>query len=260
MPGFRYFDDKGEETMNKYQMSLINRTQFDFKSSECCRENMVLKDDSIFLKQNPDYSITKYILFIDNPNIESCLVDDIKFEGKGGVFQIPIDFDKKWKTIKFIFVKNLADSCTLNLIYVEADKKAYDAKVEAERISGYKKNMNLTCRTGFELVNVFWNNACELSEKTIIKLVAIESDELEMRVEERALSKDVCYQVFDKLAYGIYKIYLSQLDLKNNEIITDTLKFEIVNPFVMLNDSLSKGYSEVKQQVAQTRRPVCYPS
>lgn len=245
--------------MDKYQESLLKRTKRLSLNSIQGNGKVEFRDSEIVLTQNNNYNITKYVLCIVNDAIESIQIDDIVINGND-TFEIDIDFDKKAKKIIFTFKNGFANPCVFYAKYIEANKAQYDSLLVEQNTAACLQKMNATCRTGLDLVNIYWNKASAGYFKTKVSLYAyVENQKREyLFMQEYEIEDNVFYKSITGLAFGNYRVIISQFDSNNNLIVSTELSFSINNFFAKGLESLASKLNEVKGQVkASGRHIVC---
>lgn len=236
--------------MDKYQSKLLERNkQLTLESSQG-NGQVELTDSEIVLTQNENYNVKKYQLIIVNDAVETIQLDGKTIQGNES-FKAEIDFDNKVKKIIISFKNGFANPCEFNVRFIEADKTAYDQKVVAQNNAECLANMNATCKTGLDLVNIYWNKASEKYVYTKIALyVYVENQKSEyLFMQEYKVDDDVFYKSVTGLAIGDYKVKVSQFDSNNNLIVSTEVQFSITNPLNKKLDAIASKLDEVRGQV-----------
>ena len=241
--------------MDKYQAKLLERNkQFTLESGQG-NGQVELADSEIVLTQNENYNVKKYELIIINDAIETIQLDGKTIQGNES-FKADIDFDNKAKKIIISFKNGFANPCEFNVRYVEANKTAYDQKVAAQNNAECLANMNATCKTGVDLVNIYWNKASENYAYTKIALfVYVENQKSEyLFMQEFKIDNEIFYKSVTGLALGDYKVKVSQFNSNNNLIVSTEVKFSITNPLNKKIDAIASKLDEVRGQVKASGR------
>lgn len=241
--------------MDKYQSKLLERNkQLTLESSQG-NGQVELTDSEIVLTQNENYNVKKYQLIIVNDAVETIQLDGKTIQGNES-FKADIDFDNKLKKIIISFKNGFANPCEFNVRFIEADKTAYDQKVAAQNNAECLANMNATCKTGLDLVNIYWNKASEKYVYTKIALyVYVENQKSEyLFMQEYKVDDDVFYKSVTGLAIGDYKVKVSQFDSNNNLIVSTEVQFSITNPLNKKLDAIASKLAEVRGQVKASGR------
>lgn len=241
--------------MDKYQSKLLERNkQLTLESSQG-NGQVELTDSEIVLTQNENYNVKKYQLIIVNDAVETIQLDGKTIQGNES-FKADIDFDNKLKKIIISFKNGFANPCEFNVRFIEADKTAYDQKVAAQNNAECLANMNATCKTGLDLVNIYWNKASEKYAYTKIALyVYVENQKSEyLFMQEYKVDDDVFYKSVTGLAIGDYKVKVSQFDSNNNLIVSTEVQFSITNPLNKKLDAIASKLAEVRGQVKASGR------
>ncbi len=215
--------------MNKYQSSLINRGTLSLVSPQG-NGIATIADDVLTVIQNENYEIVQYTLRFENTLVFSANVDNKLFNQKNDCVEIPIDFINQAASVEIVFKNNFAEPCKLAIKYVLADKNSFDEKVRAERQTMYKKTMHFICRTGLNLVNFHWQNACDEVAKTEIRFFANDNN-MSILIEKIELPSDRFFYAFTNVAYGKYSAIITQKDALGKTIITDEATVQLYDPF-----------------------------
>lgn len=238
--------------MDKYQANLINRGTFSLLATQG-NGTAVIEGNTLTLTQNENYEIIQYILRLENDMVASVKVGNKLIEQKNGYVEAIIDFAKQVGTLEIVFKNDFAEPCKLTLKYVMADKGRFDEKRHQEQQSQYKEAMHFMCRTGLDLVNIYWQNASENVDVTVIEFFAVDG-EINMLIEKQVLSKDHFFYAIKNLAYGQYRVVITQKDSERKTIIEDNASIRIEDPFAKLSKELGSQLSEVKSQVRVSGR------
>lgn len=243
--------------MDKYQEKLLKNMEMFLQVGDYSTCPEIVNGKLIF-KQCKDYTLNDYVMEIKNANIDYIEViadKETKYKSIDGEINVPFKFDNIIKKMKFHFVNDLADVYEVCVDYKYADKQEWDQEAEEIRQNNLKKELNLVCRTGLNLVNIHWQNVSTDVEKTNIKIYAVVSDK-EMLMLEKTVEGSVIFFVLDKLAYGKYFVKINQLDKKDKTIIEDSCKFFISDQIGNIGDRLKESLESVKNQVSADRNTV----
>ena len=173
--------------MDKYQKALLcannltSYSTFGYNNEDKFFKDFDLDKDIITITQNENYNITKYILTLPIKGIESVWIlksnnewENVEFDTKYKVVKINLDFQDKIKKIKFKFVDNVADELEMNLLFKDANKELYDAKIKAEFDAKERekllKALSLSHACGQDLVNIKFQNCNDEVAYTKISL------------------------------------------------------------------------------------------
>lgn len=234
--------------MDKYQSSLINRGTLSLVAPQG-NGIVTIADDVLTVTQNENYGIVQYTLRFENTMVFSAKVGTKLFKQKNDCVEIPIDFINQAASVEIVFKNDFAEPCKLAIKYVFADKNSFDEKVCAEKQTMYKETMHFICRTGLNLVNLHWQNACDEVATTEIRFFAYDSKML-ILIEKIELSSDRFFYAVTNLAYGQYSATITQKDALGKTIITDEATVQLNDPFAKMSNQLSG----VRAQVATSGR------
>lgn len=115
----------------------------------------------ITITQNDNYHLHEYELTISHPKLKEvwCNENNDKVMGKNQgdhTSIISLDFDNKATSIFVSFEDDLADPIEIPVVYVDADKKAWDEKMEKEYRESLAKVVSIKITSGDSLVNVLF--------------------------------------------------------------------------------------------------------
>ena len=240
--------------MNKYQDFLMNKHNSEIFYIINGKETPCFKDDKITIKQDENITVTKYSLHIINKSINTIYaiknIDSKKTEkiinstsseiGELKNFSIKIDFDNRIDAVKITFVNNLADDLLIPIVYKEADKEKYYAKIAQEHKDNLLKTADIKVATGADLVNIYFQPCCDEYDHTeILLFIPKECKRTQNKpdtwsmIKKCKVSPDDFYESINGLAYGKYSFILKQYDKKNNIIFeTNNIAFEISEPTI----------------------------
>ncbi len=221
--------------MNKYQRFILKNgdiylsTDLNFNVRWQIYD-FVENDENFVINQDNNYNIKKHNILFKSNAIEFVEVDGVRFDERPSQeideeersIIVPIDFDRQASKITFNFVESMADPLTLPLKYVEADHSIYDSQVQAELNAQIKPE----CRTGIDLVNIYWNVVSDKVEETRIVLYAV-IDKAE-RLIARFKETGSMFKVVSGLAFGEYRYEIVEIDKDGNEIArTPKISFQL---------------------------------
>ena len=139
---------------------------------------------------------------------------------------IPVDFDKPAKELKLYFIDDFADTLSIKLKFVAADKDLYDAKMLDILIKERIKTANTKVSTGIDLVNIYFQPCCADYVCTEITLYKDNMMLAKYKVDEEMFFKSIT-----GLAFGEYEFILKQFDKDKNVLIeTQKTSFFITMP------------------------------
>ena len=196
--------------------------------------NRIKPEEKIEIKQNDDITNTKYELFFINQAIAAvyaiketecipfcCALGD--FHWSGGkiskdqqIFHFTLDFDDKIESVKIVFKNELANDLTIPVEFIDADKEAYYAKKEAERLAEIKRKAAVSCATGMNLVNIYFQPCSDNYAKT--EIVLYRSGNM---LAKYSVAGEIYYKAISDLACGDYSFILKQTSA-NEEVLFET--------------------------------------
>ena len=226
--------------MNKYQKFILDKTLCFVSKDMSVRSkeyfNRFINNDGEFeVKQDANYNIKKHNIILSGLTISYVELDGIKYESinfeKQSYFDnkmivIPVDFDNPAKELKIFFADNLADTLSVKLKFIEADKDVYDAKMHDALIKERIKTANIKVSTGADLVNIYFQPCCDDYVRTEITLY-----KENMMLAKYKVDEEVFFKSINGLAYGTYEFILKQFD-KDGIMLFETgkIKFTISAP------------------------------
>lgn len=218
--------------MNKYQKDIVDKIEklsllsYDGHSNG----NVEIRDSVIEIRQNENYNIEKYVLTFSSKAIEKVeyFIDSwINAKVENDVFKITIDFNNKIKEIRLSFPNNLIEQCVLTFKYIEADRSLFDKKILKQKREALLKVMDVYHRYGENLINIYWNNSCDLVYSTIIKLFIEKNSDYQL-IATYIINDNIFYKSINDLAYGSFAYEIIQNDKDDNLIISsDKINFRI---------------------------------
>lgn len=236
--------------MDKYQLfALKNAGYAVYKNEDCDNKSRVdssnsdwnsilLNDNSIVIKQDENYNITKYYLRFQN-TVSKAIFDGREYElSSQQLITIPLDFNAKVNKITIEF-NGVVDPITIPIKFIDADKHAFDEKVKAAREKEFETKAQIKIATGVDLVNVYFQLCDDSCEKTIVELWTAEgifsNDNYryqpliggtptqllgKFKVEEEMFFKSIT-----GLAKGVYGIRVNQYSKNEEKLFTSEYKY-----------------------------------
>ena len=130
--------------------------------NEAGAKDFTFKDGKITLTQNDNYHLHKYEIIITHPKLEDVWIMSKDNKISGGKVDdvtksITVDFDDKSPSIFVSFSDNLADPIEIPIIYVDADKTAWDEKILKEHKEQLAEIVNINVVSGDSLINILYN-------------------------------------------------------------------------------------------------------
>ena len=235
--------------MDKYQKLLVQKARIkewlyfenngvsDEESSKYWKRAVFDENnDTVTIIQDENPNIVDYILIVFGESFINAIevykkfkwekVEKSTFKTRWAAFRLNINFDDRIEKVKVSFRDNLADDYVINVIYQEADKDKYNAKLARERKEELLKIANIKVSTGADLVNIYFQPCCDDYVHTEITLYKDNMMLAKYKVDEETFFKSI-----NGLAYGKYEFILKQFDKDNNIILeTDKISFSLVKP------------------------------
>jgi hypothetical protein len=224
--------------MDRYQERMIKHITFTNLETDGKSKGVFYRkeQDLIEIKQDDDITITKYPLTFKAVDLVITDVSIIvggksetqhftleEIDGKivrERLYNIVLDFENRIDTIEFKFHDNFADPLRINVIYIEADKAAYHAKQESLKQAELIAAMNVSHRTGLDLVNIYWQYASPEVEITKIDLYVKEENE-RMKIASYNCDNETMFKSIGGLAFGDYEYQLAQFK-KDKHLVAHT--------------------------------------
>ena len=218
-------------------------------------DNKLIKvdiDEKIVIKQNEDITITKYQLVLVHEGIEAiyavkqnehfpfnCVITEYHWSGEKTnkdrkVFYYELNFDNKIDSIKIVFKDRVAEDLIVPIEFLDADKEAYYAKKEAERIAKLRWKAAISHATGLNLVNIYFQPCSENYAKT--EIILYHGNKLMMA--KYIVEGEQYFKAITDLACNNYSFVLKQLSA-DGEIFfeTDPIDFSIKYPVIETRSS-----------------------
>lgn len=222
--------------MDKYQEYIIKKLyervcSYTYNSPDVKDAPLTsLNEGTFVIKQNEDITIKKYNLRIKNDAIEMVFAIkneiEIPFEIDSDKFIYLLDFDNKIDSVKIVFKHGVADDLVIPVEFIEADKEAYYAKKEAERIAELHRKAAISCATGVNLVNIYFQPCSEKYAKTEITLYRNE-----FMIAKYLVEGELYFKAISDLACGSYSFVLKQFRA-DGEVLLET---KHINFFIELS-------------------------
>lgn len=200
-------------------------------------------ESSLTLDQGEDYHKTKFLLFASSQTISSMMLIEGTTQEKAKIilypkgyalFSLPIDFLSPKETLRIEFNNNVANPLNVTIKYKFADKKAWDDKAEKEDRDQLIKAMNISLRTGVDLINVFFQPCNDKVKETDVELYSASSDREPINYQKLGLFKvdqGMNMKSITGLAFGLYALKVIQKDSQGNVVIaSDFIDFKISKP------------------------------
>lgn len=207
--------------------------------NEAGAKDFTFKDGKITLTQNDNYHLHKYEIIISHPKLQDVWImskgNKISGEKVDNVTKsIDVDFDEKSSSIFVSFSDNLADPIEIPIVYVDADKAAWDDKILKEHKEQIAEIVNINVVSGDSLINVLYNPLNDKYSYCVVTLYYSytkqgEKDKIYQTMGSFKSEKDKYFIPIVNLGYASYAIVLRQYDSGNkiiyeSEMIEFTLK------------------------------------
>lgn len=204
--------------------------------NEAGAKDFTFKDGKITLTQNDNYHLHKYEIIITHPKLEDVWImsKDNKISGEkvdDVTKSITVDFDDKSPSIFISFSDNLADPIEIPIIYVDADKTAWDEKILKEHKEQLTEIVNINVVPGDSLINILYNPLNDKYSYSVVTLYYAftkqeEKDKTYQTMGSFKSEKDKFFIPIINLGYASYAIVLKQYD-SNNKVIYESEKNRI---------------------------------
>lgn len=233
--------DRYQEIIEKNVVIYPGRVSFELKKirsglprAEAYRTDGYFKGfkregQMLTITQDEDYHHQGYVLTIGHAFLkEVALIKGGEEIGRipteeGGYCYITIDFGDRIDGFTLYFENDLVDSISFSIVYVEADREAWDNKVKMEeekrRQEAADKTVDIKCATGDKLVNIYFNPLDSSHDHAEIELYRKEGNAKEFfyRIFARYLVPSNAYFLaVDNLVPGEYAFVLKQFDSTGN--------------------------------------------
>lgn len=227
--------------MDKYQKFAIKRVII---KGDKTLKSLVWDYKKIIVKQNENYNLTKYTILIQHASIikiEYFIGDVMYCATRVDEYQhsIEIDFNKRITFIRLYFVEKVVEPIDIEIEYEEADKLAYDKKIEEEHKKNLTEKAKVVVKTGNSLINVTFQPVNTSFAYSKVELYAITGDKVvdNKHINEYQLmakyktDENVYFHSITGLAYGKYAVILIEYDSENNEIFrSDYIEVSLSRP------------------------------
>lgn len=207
-------------------------------------------DGTITLIQNDNYHLHLYELKFSHPKIRAVQVSmgkgnhlvaakKIVRHGKPEITDVTwvaeVDFDNKASHILLSFEDDIVDPIKIPLVFVDADKAAWDAKIEAENRKHLAEAVNLVITKGDSLINVLFQPVDDRYSRSAIKLFYVYTDPENQKhyqfMGEFYSSEGLYFIPICNLGYGSYGIEYRQYAADGSLIYeADRMEFAYHNP------------------------------
>lgn len=203
--------------------------------NEAGAKEFTFKDGKITLTQNDNYHLHKYEIIISHPKLQDVWImskgNKISGEKVDDVTKsITVDFDDKSPSIFVSFSDNLADAIEIPIIYVDADKTAWDEKILKEHKEQLAEIVNINVVSGDSLINILYNPLNDKYSYSVVTLYYAftkqgEKDKTYQTMGSFKSEKDKFFIPIINLGYASYAIVLKQYD-SDNKVIYESEKIE----------------------------------
>lgn len=203
--------------------------------NEAGAKEFTFNDGKITLTQNDNYHLHKYEIIISHPKLQDvwimCKGNKISGEKVDDVTKsITVDFDDKSPSIFVSFSDNLADAIEIPIIYVDADKTAWDEKILKEHKEQLAEIVNINVVSGDSLINILYNPLNDKYSYSVVTLYYAftkqgEKDKTYQTMGSFKSEKDKFFIPIINLGYASYAIVLKQYD-SDNKVIYESEKIE----------------------------------
>ena len=203
--------------------------------NEAGAKDFTFKDGKITLTQNDNYHLHKYEIIITHPKLEDVWIMSKDNKISGGKVDdvtksITVDFDDKSPSIFVSFSDNLADPIEIPIIYVDADKTAWDEKILKEHKEQLAEIVNINVVSGDSLINILYNPLNDKYSYSVVTLYYAftkqgEKDKAYQTMGSFKSEKDKFFIPIINLGYASYAIVLKQYD-SDNKVIYESEKIE----------------------------------
>ena len=203
--------------------------------NEAGAKEFTFKDGKITLTQNDNYHLHKYEIIISHPKLQDVWImsKGNKISGEKGddvTKSITVDFDDKSPSIFVSFSDNLADPIEIPIIYVDADKTAWDEKILKEHKEQLAEIVNINVVSGDSLINILYNPLNDKYSYSVVTLYYAftkqgEKDKTYQTMGSFKSEKDKFFIPIINLGYASYAIVLKQYD-SDNKVIYESEKIE----------------------------------
>lgn len=249
--------------MNKYQKVALEVSGYAVYKSEIFEESNQVDvsktkgrfadiinggEALIVINQAEDYTITKYFLRFQT-FVHTVIANGVTYEQRTIANSsypsviVPIDFNHKIKEVKLCYDGAL-DPISVPLKYIEADKKAYDEKLNAQKEEEYEKRAEIKTSSGNALVNVYFKPCCKEYKKSVIELYTAKGKyasrgggtcvaytppliggEAQQLIGKFNVEEGMLFKSIPGLAYGVYGIKVIQFDKNGKKLFTSDYHF-----------------------------------
>lgn len=223
--------------MNKYQELALKYSGYAVYKNEDLSDKIdrytYIKPEEakIRIVQDENYNITKYYLRFQT-GVHTVIVgkkvyeqQELKITSNPSVI-VPIDFNSKINEVKLCY-DGAVEPITIKLEYISADKEAYNQKVKAQIIEENSKKINPECKTGKDLVNIYW----DIADRSVLWAelnIYLLTNGHERKVVSYKEKSDITFKSITGLANGTYLYEIIELGLNSKLIAkTDRIKFTI---------------------------------
>lgn len=224
--------------MDKYQRKIIDLSKVSIDNEEA---KILFQENELIIEQSENAHIEKYNISIQNSAISRIVLDGKEIKKSKDLFMFLLDFSNKATSIKFEFVDGIAESMTLNIIYNEKSKKAWDDKEKQKIWDSLIPQAKIKFATGQDLVNIYFQPVSDDYGKTVIELYTaigkwtphpsvigrgmkfvpgLISAEKDALIAKYTVEDGTYFKSINGLAYGAYGFRLSQYTSKGELLFT----------------------------------------
>lgn len=185
-------------------------------------KSFAFKDGKISITQNDNYHLHEYELLVTHPKLGDIWITKSNNKVAGEAVnettkKIAVDFDDKSASLYVSFRDNLADAIEIPIEYSDADKSAWDAKMDREYKEHLADIVNIKIISGDSLINVLYNPLndkylyCEVTLYYAYTKQGDKNKSYQLMGTFRS-EKDRFYIPIANLGYSTYAIDLKQYD------------------------------------------------
>jgi len=218
-----------------------------FKEGEVGLKKINVDKDKISLTQNDNYHINKYEIFIKHPIIENVLITKNSGDKTAGEkvdetrWKVVVDFNDKALSIIISFKKNIVDPIEIPIVYIDADKGAWDEKEFKEYSDKLSNIVNIKFTYYNSLINILFNSVNEEYSYSVATLYYVfknnDGDKVYQFMGKFKSDSDNHFIPIVNLGYASYAIELRQYN-ELNEIIYESDRIEFVIEPTRYNNQL----------------------
>ena len=199
------------------------------------------ENGTIEITQEEDYHRHEYSFTVFHPFLAEAylLKGDSKVHGvapMAGVRHLTLDFDDKSESLILEFRDNIVNPIIIPIVYHDADRSAWDLKVEKDRREKERQIVDPKIATGDTLVNLYFNPFDNTYSHSVVSLYLRDSTNKQMpyrKLADYEVAPGKYFRSITDLAHGDYALVLKQFN-STNELIyeSDYLEFKLSRPRV----------------------------